>query len=144
MGIALYNRQTAEAVSFTNLTVSGIQVFSGTPDVVSAAGPISLTTAITHVVTNGVGTVLSLAAGVEGQEKIIILKTLTSAGQTDVITPAGGGAGFTTITLSAVGHSVHLIYSNGKWTIVSVNLGGGLFPFVNSAGVVDNINLTVA
>jgi hypothetical protein len=93
-------------------------VHSGTPDIVSSAGAISVQTAITHVVTNGVGTVLTLAAGVEGQVKYIVLKTLTSGGQTDVITPDGGGAGFTTITMAALGQAVTLLYTNGKWTVV--------------------------
>jgi hypothetical protein len=96
----------------------GIVVHSATPDIVSAAGAISVTTPITHVVTNGVGTVVTLANGVEGQVKYIVLKTLTSGGQTDVITPSGGGAGFTTITMDAVGDAVTLLYTNAKWTIV--------------------------
>jgi len=93
-------------------------VYSGTPDVVSAAGAISISTAITHVVTDGAGTVLTLAAGIEGQIKYVVLKTLTAGGQTDVVTPAGGGNGFTTITMSAAGQAVTLLYTNAKWTIV--------------------------
>ncbi len=99
------------------LDINGNLVFSKTPDIVSAAGAISVTTPITHIVTNGVGTVLTLAAGVEGQIKYIVLKTLTSALHTDVITPDGGGAGFTTITMDAVGDAVTLLYTNAKWTI---------------------------
>jgi hypothetical protein len=109
------------AVSGTSqyrVTTGGVQVFDATPDVVSAAGAISVTTPITHVVTNGAGTVLTLAAGVEGQIKFIVLKTLTSGGQTDVVTPDGGGAGFTTITMDAVGDACTLLYTNAKWTIV--------------------------
>jgi len=112
LDIVLTPAGTGSLKSATNL------VHSGTPDIVSAAGAISVNTAITHVVTNGAGTVLTLAAGKEGQEKYIVLKTLTSGGQTDVVTPDGGVAGFTTITMSAVGHSVHLLYTNGKWTVV--------------------------
>jgi hypothetical protein len=103
---------TGSLKSATNL------VHSGTPDIVSSAGAISVATAITHVVTNGAGTVLTLAAGKEGQIKYIVLKTLTSGGQTDVVTPDGGGAGFTTITMDAVGDACTLLYTNAKWTIV--------------------------
>ena len=100
------------------IDLSGTVSFTGTPDVVSSAGAISIRTSITHVVTNGVGTVLTLAAGVEGQVKYIVLKTLTSGGQTDVVTPDGGGNGFTTITMAAAGQAVTLLYTNAKWTVV--------------------------
>lgn len=106
--------------TFTTLNVSAFPVYTGTPEVVSSAGAISVQTAITHVVTNGAGTVLTLAAGVEGQAKYIVLKTLSAGGQSDAITPDGGGNGFTTITMSAEGHAVSLLYTNAKWTIVGI------------------------
>jgi hypothetical protein len=100
-----------------SLGVGATLIHRGTPDIVSAAGAISVTTAITHVVTNGTGTVLTLADGAEGQVKYIVLKTLTAGGQTDVITPAHA-SGYTTITMSAAGQSVHLLFTNGAWVVV--------------------------
>ena len=99
-------------------TITGYQQYADTPDIVSAAGAISIVTPITHIVTNGAATSLTLGNGVEGQQKIIVLKTLTSAGHSDVITPAGGGAGFTTITMAALGATVTLLYTNSKWTVI--------------------------
>jgi len=105
--------------TITETALRGHITLLDTPDIVSSAGAISILTAITHVVTDGVGTVLTLANGVEGQQKIIVLKTLTSAGHSDVITPAGGGMGFTTITMAALGATVTLLYTNSKWATIS-------------------------
>lgn len=69
--------------------------------------------------TTGGGT-YTLAAGTQGQTKIIVLGT--DSGTDAVITPTNLAAG-TTITLSDVGDSVIMYYTTSKWYVLS-NQGG--------------------
>jgi|TARA_B110000495_G_C22965768_1_gene566359 hypothetical protein len=59
---------------------------------------------------------LALADGIEGQSKIITVKS-TPAGNVTV-TPTNG-AGFTSITFTAQGDTASLIFIGGNWNIVS-------------------------
>lgn len=78
-----------------------------TPEVVTGAGALDVTSPITHVVTTGADA-LTLADGVEGQEKFIVMKT---DGGDGTLTPANLGNG-TTITFDDAGDSAHLIFTN--------------------------------
>lgn len=69
--------------------------------------------AIVEVTTGGAATG-TLANGVEGQHLWIVL---VADGGNLVLTPANGG-GYTTITFSDAGDSVHLLYTNSNWYIV--------------------------
>lgn len=81
-----------------------------TPQVRTGAGVVDITSAITHIVTTAADA-LTLADGVEGQEKYIIMKTDSGDG---TLTPTSYSNG-TTITFAAVGESAHLLFTNGSW-----------------------------
>ena len=101
-----------DAVS--NFNAKGILKYSGTPQVLTSAGAVNITTIITHLVTAGVGDAITLADGAEGQIKIILMKTVTTGGHTSVLTPAHF-AQWTTITFDAVDCIITLLFSNGTW-----------------------------
>jgi len=97
-------------------TLSGALI--GSIDTRAEAGAVSLTT-LTTMVTTTAPRAISLAAGTNGQIKII---TMTVDGGDATLTPAGGLlGGATTITFDAVGDTVVLVYTSPKWAVVSNN-----------------------
>jgi hypothetical protein len=100
---------TAFAVSSTMTTTYKPLLYSGV-QVLTGAGAVDLTSPITHIVTTGANA-LTLADGIEGQTKMIIMKT---DGGDGTLTPANFAQG-TTITFDAVGESVYLLFTNGGW-----------------------------
>ena len=81
-----------------------------TPQTLTGAGAVNITTSITHLVTTGADA-LTLADGAEGQIKYIVMKT---HGGNGTLTPAHFANG-TTLTFDAVGDSVMLLFTNGSW-----------------------------
>lgn len=110
------------------LSVTGAATLSaaliGSVDTRSEAGVVSLTKLTTFVaVTGGADRAISLAAGTDGQIKIIIMRSKGGAGNA-VLTPANGLlGGNTTITFDAAGDAVVLVYSatDAKWAVASNN-----------------------
>ncbi len=107
------------------ITSAGAPVIRGgvATDTIPDAGPlaISLATATTLIALTGASDVAyTLAAGVEGQEKTIILSAKSGVGNA-VITPATFH-GYTSVTLREAGASVTLRYEGGEWGIIG--LGG--------------------
>lgn len=100
-----------------SLDVSGLSIKSQTPQVLTGAGAVDITSEITHLVTAGVGDALTLADGTEGQEKVIVTKTETTGGDTSVVTPTSLGNG-TTITFDAVGDCAELLFTNSAWHMI--------------------------
>jgi hypothetical protein len=95
------------------LTTNG--AFISTPQALSGAGAVSLTTLITELTATAPAHAVTLANGTSGQVKIVKM-VATSGGGTCVITPTTA-AGYTTITISAVGQQVILVYSTtGGWS----------------------------
>jgi hypothetical protein len=96
---------------------NGFLMFAQTPQTTTASGTdtISLTKAVTVSAVTG-STTLSLAAGVEGQVKIVVQTTA----QTATITGDFTGA-ITSVVLNAVGESVMLMYLSGAWHIIGGN-----------------------
>lgn len=111
---AIVGAAVPAAGAFTNLTTTGILKYSGTPQTLTGAGAVNITSAITHLVTAGVGDALTLADGAEGQLKIIVMKTITTVGHTSVLTPTNFAQG-TTITFNAVNCIITLLFTNGTW-----------------------------
>lgn len=93
---------------------NGYLRFSETPQTLTGAGAIDVTTAITWIVTTGVNT-LSLADGVEGQTKYIVMKTDAGAGTLSTITSP---ANYSQIEFNDPGDSVNLLFTNAAWHIV--------------------------
>ena len=80
----------------------------------SGAGAVDVVSAITEVVTTGANAI-TLAAGVEGQLKFIVMKTDGGVG---TLTPASFTGG-TTIAFQDVGDSVLLLFTNSSWFCIA-------------------------
>lgn len=96
-----------------DVTFRGIQVNAQTPQVLTGAGAVDITSHITHIVTTGADA-LTLADGAEGQEKIVIMKT---DGGNATLTPTNLALG-TSLTFSCVGDAVNLLFTNAAWHYV--------------------------
>ena len=79
----------------------------------SGAGAVDLTNAFTSLTTTGASQALTLADGTAGEVKVIVH---TVDGGSAVLTPTTK-IGFSTITFTAVGDSVSLIYTAAGWAI---------------------------
>jgi hypothetical protein len=86
-----------------------------TPETSSTnAGALSLANPISHIVTAGAET-RTLAAGVEGQVKVLYMKT---DGGDCVVTLTGNPAATDTLTFNDAGDIVVLMYNNDRWNIL--------------------------
>ena len=82
---------------------------------VTGGGALSTTTVVSFISTTGVES-YTLADGVEGQEKIIIMK---AHGGNATVTPTNL-VGFTSVRLTGVDNSFHLIYGSTGWNIIAL------------------------
>jgi hypothetical protein len=94
--------------------LSGPVVHTG-EELRTGPGAINLTDYTTRVETTGAGDALTIADGVDGQEKFIYMNADAGDG---ILTPANS-LGFTTITFNDEGDSVHLQFNStaGGWLI---------------------------
>ena len=89
--------------------------FDSTPQALTAAGAVNLTTAVTTIATSA-AIALTLANGSVGQIKILCM---TTDGGTATLTPTTLN-GYTTIAFDTVGDSCVLIYnSTGGWSVIA-------------------------
>lgn len=88
-------------------------VFNQTPQTLTGAGAVDVTSSITLLVTNAANA-LTLADGSEGQEKFIVMKT---NGGTGTLTPTNLKNG-STLTFDSVGDSAHLVFIDGAWVFM--------------------------
>lgn len=100
---------TVVALTTSILLTAGEQTLSG-------AGAVDVTNGVTLLVTTGANA-LTLADGVSGQRKIIIMKT---DGGDGTLTPTHFKNG-STITFGDVGDSVELIFADSAWCLLSNN-----------------------
>jgi len=102
-------------LALRDLTVSGVIVT--TPQALSGAGAISLTTGTTAFISTGAAQALTLADGTNGQIKTIVH---VADGGSGVLTPTTK-SGYTTITFSNIGDSVTLqFFTTAGWCIVAI------------------------
>jgi hypothetical protein len=80
----------------------------------TGAGAVDVTNAFTSLTTNGSNQALTLANGSVGEVKII---THTVDGGSAVLTPTTK-IGFSTVTFTAVGDTVMMIYTAAGWAII--------------------------
>ncbi len=80
----------------------------------SGAGAVDITNAFTSLTTTGASEALTLADGSVGEVKII---THTVDGGSAVLTPTTK-IGFSTVTFTAVGDTVMMIYTTAGWAII--------------------------
>ena len=100
-----------------NWTMARIS-FNGSEDV-APSGVVSLQTSVSYFSTSGTET-CTLAAGVEGQVKTLIMKN--ASGQMTVsVSNAGWTGGTGSIVLSTTGDSCILQYIQGKWYVIGNN-----------------------
>jgi len=92
----------------------GTDVVLGTQSL-SGAGAVDVTNAFTSLTTSGVAQALTLADGTAGELKVIVH---TVDGGSAVLTPTTK-IGFSTVTFTAVGDSVTLIYTAAGWAILA-------------------------
>lgn len=92
---------------------NGYVKYTQTPQSLTGAGAINLTTQITYVLTTGANA-LTLADGVQGQTKQIVMRQDLGDG---TLTPTNL-AGATTITFNDVGDTVSLMFLDGEWHIM--------------------------
>lgn len=107
VGFGVDSSQNAVVPNGNLLLTTAAQVLTG-------PGAVSLTTPTTHIVTTGANA-LTLADGVHGQSKFIVMQTFVGNG---VLTPTNLAGADTTITFTAVGNSVHLYFTNSSWYIM--------------------------
>jgi hypothetical protein len=116
-GVSLSGLTTMTTATAGTITTTGTFINAGTPQTLTGAGAVNLTTYSTLLVTTAADA-LTLAAGAEGQHKFIRMKTDGGDGTLTVTNLQGG----TTITFSDAGDFVHLFYLDAKWHII-VNSG---------------------
>lgn len=92
---------------------TGLSYYADNVQTLTGAGAVDVVSGITHIVTTGANA-LTLADGVQGQRKVIIMITDSGDG---TLTPTSPG-GFSTITFNDVGDTVELIFTNSKWYIL--------------------------
>lgn len=103
-------------VSGAGLNSTGINKHAGTPQTLTGAGAVNITTHTTLLVTTAADA-LTLADGAEGQYKFIKMKT---DGGDGTLTPTNLANG-STITFSAVGQSALLFFVDGEWSVVGLS-----------------------
>ena len=112
-----------KSVSITDLfeNVPGLLNLSQTPETVTAAGLISITdvkTLLTLPSNDTANVLFTLADGTEGRLKFIVMTVKDGAFNGVVTTNLHGD---NTLTFDAVGDSVLLLFTGGKWAVISNN-----------------------
>ena len=100
--------------SADNVQINATPVF-GLTQALSGAGAVDVVSAITEVTSTGASQALTLADGVEGQIKIISMKTDGGSG---IVTPANFING-TRITFDDVEDTVTLLYQSTGWVALA-------------------------
>lgn len=90
-------------------TIGGVN-YNMTAQALSGAGAVGLTTWATHITTTAANA-LTLADGVQNQQKMLVM---VSDGGAGTLTPTNLYNG-TTITFDDVGDSAHLVFLDGQW-----------------------------
>ena len=107
----------ADASTGHSVHAAGNILMSGT-QALSATGDVDLTKPVTTFTIAGVYT-HNMAAGTEGQIKVLTCISRSSDSSVITVTNAGWKASGTgTITMDAVGESATLIYAGSKWNII--------------------------
>jgi hypothetical protein len=111
--------RTDAANSFTgNQTIGGAII--ATPDTRTGPGAVSVTTTTTAFISTGTGDALTLADGTAGQIKVVVYTAEGGGADTGVLTPANR-VGYASVTLSAIGDSVTLLFIGTGWAVLAAN-----------------------
>ena len=107
------NKKLSIASLFNNMPTW--LAFDSTPQAMTAAGAVNLTTAVTTAASTG-AIALTIANGAVGQIKIILFIT---DGGTATLTPATMQNG-TTLAFADAGDAATMIYSTGGWAVIGM------------------------
>jgi hypothetical protein len=99
--------------SADRVEINSTPVF-GLTQLLTGAGAVDVISAITEIVTTG-AQALTLADGVEGQIKFLIMKT---DGGDGTLTPTNFGSG-STLTFNTAGDAAICLFTNGNWYLMS-------------------------
>ena len=99
--------------SADNVQINATPVF-GLTQLLTGAGAVDVVSAITEIVTTG-AQALTLADGVEGQLKFLVMKT---DGGDGTLTPTNFGSG-STLTFNTAGDAAICLFTNGNWYLMS-------------------------
>ena len=99
--------------SADNVQINATPVF-GLTQLLTGAGAVDVVSAITEIVTTG-AQALTLADGVEGQLKFLVMKT---DGGDGTLTPTNFGSG-STLTFNTAGDAAICLFTNGAWYLMS-------------------------
>ena len=126
LGVAATTGDTVEIIIYETFQTSGVNAttFVGSSEDVAGDGSgtdvVSTGTLITNLSTSGGTSALTLAAGTDGQVKIIVMEV---AGNAATMTAAAGNLQVSTsVVWDAVGEAATFVYSAtlSKWIVVSV------------------------
>lgn len=119
--LSLFSNGDVEIYGNGKLAISGIFATDNSEDVADT-GALNLTRAVSYFSTGATGETSTLAAGINGQFKSIMM--MADGGGDMVITVTNAGwktSGTGTITFDAIGESCLLQYINSKWFAVGAN-----------------------
>lgn len=115
----------------STLAVTGATTLSAaliaTPQTLSGAGAVNVTTLTTKLTSTATGNALTLANGTDGQIKKLVYAVEAAGADTMVLTPTTK-TGYSTITLDDVGDSVTLIYFTTQGWMINANYGCTVAP----------------
>ncbi len=100
-------------------SLAGVVGF-GTAESLSGAGAVGVTKTVTNLTATGVGDALTLANSTENTQMKYIVALSGYGANTSVLIPTNRN-GYASITFTAAGQAVLLLFSGGKWTIISNN-----------------------
>ena len=94
---------------------------AGVPQSVTGTGTISVVKAVTHLTTSSAAYTATLAAGVNGQIKVITM--IVHGGSTNhaTVTFTGASSSYDSIRFEIAGANALLLYTNSTWIILSTN-----------------------
>ncbi len=94
---------------------------AGTPDAVTGTGTVSIAKAVTHLTTSSAAYTATLAAGVNGQIKVISMIAFGGGANYATVTFTGASSSFDSIRFEAVGANALLLFTNSTWIILATN-----------------------
>ena len=115
--MTLTKRSTkGSALTFTEMddNLTHLDLYKSVENI-TGGGAISITTGVTFITTTGTDS-YSLANGIEGQVKVIIMKARVGNA---LITP-DNLVGYTSVRFTGVNNNVHLLYGSTGWNIIAL------------------------
>ena len=93
-----------------------------TPQALSGAGAVNITTAITHITTAAGASALTLTNTSVKNGMIKIITCVTAGGGVSTLTITGAASSsFDVVLFDAVGESLTLINTNSTWVVLAIN-----------------------